>query len=102
MTGSFVVSADHPCLPDHFPGQPIVPAVVILERVLACAEAEGHRVIAVASARLLQPLEPGRRCEVHLRQGAARLRFRVTGTGGEEVARGELEVADDAEGPACD
>lgn len=101
MTGSFVVSADHPCLPDHFPGRPIVPAVVILEHVLDCAEAAGHEVVAVASARLLQPLVPGRRCEVHLRQGTARLRFRVTATDGEEVARGELEVADDGEGPAC-
>lgn len=27
------IPADHPCLPGHFPGRPIVPAVVILDEV---------------------------------------------------------------------
>ena len=29
------VPADHPCLSGHFPGQPIVPGVVILDEVIA-------------------------------------------------------------------
>ncbi len=35
LEGSFAVPADHPCLPGHFPGDPIVPAVLLLE--LSCA-----------------------------------------------------------------
>ena len=31
----FRIAADHPCLPGHFPGQPVVPGVVVLDRVLA-------------------------------------------------------------------
>ncbi len=29
------IPTDHPCLPGHFPGRPIVPAVVILDEVRA-------------------------------------------------------------------
>ncbi|MGI9451918.1 MAG: hypothetical protein ACR2QH_14950 [Geminicoccaceae bacterium] len=30
-----VIPDDHPCLPGHFPGKPIVPAVVVLDEVRA-------------------------------------------------------------------
>ena len=33
----FSIAPDHPALEGHFPGQPIVPAVVILDAVLAAA-----------------------------------------------------------------
>lgn len=29
------IPAEHPCLPGHFPGKPVVPAVVILDEVRA-------------------------------------------------------------------
>ncbi len=32
------IPADHPCLPGHFPGRPIVPAVIILDAVRAIME----------------------------------------------------------------
>ena len=33
--GCFAISADHPALPGHFPGHPIVPGVVLLDEALA-------------------------------------------------------------------
>lgn len=33
--GCFTVAADHPALPGHFPGYPIVPGVVLLDEALA-------------------------------------------------------------------
>ncbi len=35
----FEIADDHPCLPGHFPGQPVVPGVVVLDRVFAAIEA---------------------------------------------------------------
>ncbi len=29
------IPADHPCLPGHFPGRPLVPAVIILDEIRA-------------------------------------------------------------------
>ena len=34
-----MIPADHPCLPGHFPGRPIVPAVLVLDEVRAAIEA---------------------------------------------------------------
>ena len=50
----FRVAADHPALPGHFPGRPIVPGVVILDHVQQAIESLGvhqrsSRMASVAS-----------------------------------------------------
>lgn len=53
------VTADHPSLAGHFPGNPIVPGVVLLDRVLAAVEAHvGRPLVAVPNLKFLQPLRP--------------------------------------------
>ena len=54
------ISANHPSLPGHFPGAPIVPGVVILDEILdAFAEwREDSRVNVVRTAKFLAPLKP--------------------------------------------
>jgi 3-hydroxymyristoyl/3-hydroxydecanoyl-(acyl carrier protein) dehydratase len=54
------IPSDHPSLPGHFPGAPIVPAVVILDEVLAALkEWRGDsRLVAVRVAKFLAPLKP--------------------------------------------
>ncbi len=39
VVSHFEIAADHPCLPGHFPGRPVVPGVVVLDHVLAAIEA---------------------------------------------------------------
>jgi 3-hydroxymyristoyl/3-hydroxydecanoyl-(acyl carrier protein) dehydratase len=34
----FDIPLDHACFPGHFPGQPILPGVLLLERVMALAQ----------------------------------------------------------------
>lgn len=54
------IPADHPSLSGHFPGTPIIPAVVILDEVnAALAEhRQDWRLSGIARAKFLAPLKP--------------------------------------------
>jgi 3-hydroxyacyl-[acyl-carrier-protein] dehydratase len=54
------IGADHPSLPGHFPGTPIVPGVVILDEVLAALMKwhEGSHVTVISAVKFLAPLKP--------------------------------------------
>jgi 3-hydroxyacyl-[acyl-carrier-protein] dehydratase len=54
------IRADHPSLPGHFPGAPIVPAVVILDEVLAALNEwrADSRLIGIPTVKFLAPLQP--------------------------------------------
>jgi 3-hydroxyacyl-[acyl-carrier-protein] dehydratase len=81
----FRIPADHPALPGHFPGRPIVPGVVVLDRVLAAIEAQHGALgaLRMPQAKFVQPLLPEETARIELErltdaQGAApRWRFRV-------------------------
>lgn len=88
----FSIAHDHPSLPGHFPGRPLVPGVVVLDHVLAAIESahgplDGLRLPQVKFAR---PLLPGQEATVALEQrDAGRWRFQVHHAGG-LVASGEV------------
>jgi 3-hydroxyacyl-[acyl-carrier-protein] dehydratase len=68
-TASFSIPASHPCLPGHFPGHPVVPGVVLLDRVLREAEAwlgTGTRIRTLSQVKFLAPLSPEQLCELEL------------------------------------
>ncbi|AAW77571.1 3-hydroxymyristoyl/3-hydroxydecanoyl-(acyl carrier protein) dehydratases [Xanthomonas oryzae pv. oryzae KACC 10331] len=75
----FVVPHDHPCLPGHFPGRPVVPGVVVLDHVLQAVEAlHGPRAAArLPQVKFVQPLLPGQTASVTLEGDGPRWRFRV-------------------------
>ena len=57
---SRVIRADHPSLPGHFPGSPLVPAVVILDEVLeALIEwRQNSKLSGIRTVKFLAPLKP--------------------------------------------
>ena len=91
----FVVGHDHPSLPGHFPGRPVVPGVVVLDRVLAAVERAYGAVgaLRLPVVKFAQPLLPGEAADIELSGTAPRWRFRVLRDGA-TVASGEIVAAD--------
>ena len=81
------IPAGHPALPGHFPGQPIVPGAVLLERVLSALNklVPGARVTGLPSAKFLAPLRPDETVEITVTPKA-------NGSASFEVLRGEVLV----------
>ena len=57
----FVIEPGHPSIAGHFPGRPIVPGVVILDRTIALLERKlpGRRVVILREVKFLSPVIPG-------------------------------------------
>ena len=55
-----LIHADHPSLPGHFPGAPLVPGVVILDEVLAALIEwrQDSQVTGIRMVKFLAPLQP--------------------------------------------
>jgi 3-hydroxyacyl-[acyl-carrier-protein] dehydratase len=95
---SFCIPHDHPSLPGHFPGHPVVPGVLLLEQVLRAIEsthgtAMPLRLPRVKFARALLPGEEARLEIVPAdaaQDGGRRWRFRVLRADGALLASGEV------------
>ncbi len=87
MTTCFEVPAEHPALPGHFPGRPILPGVVLLDAVL---QAAGLGQATLLRAKFTAPVLPGDAVEINLAPRAGgRIGF-TCASGGRTVLSGEL------------
>lgn len=87
------VPCDHPALHDHFPGNPILPAVVIFEQVVVAASKAGLAVSVLSSARLLREIRPGEPFLVRFVQREGGVQFLVESPDGSVLARGRLAAS---------
>ena len=55
-----LIHADHPSLPGHFPGAPLVPGVVILDEVIAALDEwrQDSQLSGIRNVKFLAPLKP--------------------------------------------
>jgi 3-hydroxymyristoyl/3-hydroxydecanoyl-(acyl carrier protein) dehydratase len=92
--GTVLVPGDHPCIAGHFPGDPIVPGVLLLE--LAAEAVRGVWPAAgplcqVRSAKFLHPVRPGVAVGVWFVEAApATAAFRCATDDGTVVAHGQF------------
>lgn len=104
----FSIPADHPCLPGHFPGRPVVPGVVVLDRVFAAIEAAQGVSVGIDSAqtrlpqvKFVQPLLPEQVARIELERMSAldaspRWRFRVLREADDALlASGDVQATDE-------
>ena len=62
------IDADHPSLPGHFPGAPVVPGVVILDEILAALAEwrEDSHLTIIRAVKFLAPLKPEQPFTIYL------------------------------------
>jgi 3-hydroxyacyl-[acyl-carrier-protein] dehydratase len=95
---AFAVAADHPSLPGHFPGDPIVPGVLVLDQVIHAAESWLARAIQVRSltqVKFVQPLRPEESARINLMLEGATLKFTVQ-KDSTMIAQGVMQLAEQA------
>ena len=88
LTARFVIDSAHPALAGHFPGAPIVPAAVLIERIEHEFRQAGKTLLGLDRMKFLRPVAPGESVELTLDQlqsSSGPVDLRVDG---EVVARG--------------
>ncbi len=81
------VPADHPALPGHFPGRPIVPGVMLLNAVEATLADHGFRVRECLQVKFIAPVAPASPLTLRLEISEGRqVRFVIHAAGQAAVA----------------
>ena len=92
------IAADHPSFAGHFPGQPLLPGVVLLGEVLEVLLREAPEALGarprVSAVKFLAPVRPGARLEVRWSApGEERLRFEVWRHAEGDAPQGQLAAS---------
>lgn len=95
IVSALSIRVDHPSFAGHFPGNPIVPGVVLLDKALAViGEAVGKDLSAcrINAVKFLSPVKPGEALMVEHEAGAEdTIRFDITAAD-RKIATGSLRT----------
>jgi len=87
------IDAEHPSLAGHFPGNPVVPGVVLLDSVAQALEREDAVTFArIRVVKFHAPLLPQQDAEISIERVETRARFRID-RDGQPILSGEAELA---------
>ncbi|MBR0657448.1 hotdog family protein [Plastoroseomonas arctica] len=78
---SFTIAHDHPALPGHFPANPLVPAVMLVDAASEAARAAFAlgALTEILRAKFLAPVRPGETVQLSFAERAGRV-VAITGT----------------------
>jgi 3-hydroxyacyl-[acyl-carrier-protein] dehydratase len=88
------IEADHPSLPGHFPGHPLVPGVLLLDRTIAAAEQWLERPLTITHlqhAKFVRPLLPEQDAFISLTLIGSELRFEIS-KDDDRIAQGAFKL----------
>jgi 3-hydroxyacyl-[acyl-carrier-protein] dehydratase len=94
-TANVCIPGSHPSLAGHFPGRPVVPAVVLIDCVLVEAERWLGAAVStsgLAHAKFTAPLLPEQTAVLQLTLQGSELRFSLT-RAADSVARGAFTLS---------
>lgn len=94
FTATILVPSGHPAIAGHFPGNPVVPGVLILEELILATNrwlGEDIRIRRLQQAKFLAPLRPGEEAVIVLARTGGSLRFSVR-RGSVVIAAGALGI----------
>lgn len=88
------VAADHPSFAGHFPGQPVLPGVVLLAEVMEALRSAGlpdrpGERFDMRAVKFLWPVRPGDEIRIDVQGEPGRLRFEVQ-CGDKVAASGQI------------
>jgi 3-hydroxymyristoyl/3-hydroxydecanoyl-(acyl carrier protein) dehydratase len=80
------VDSDHPSLAGHFPGDPVVPGVLLIDRMQqALLRLTGRELVQLKQVKFTSALRPGEAARGLLDVDGARLSFRINAQRGDAV-----------------
>ena len=92
---TMVIEKNHPALAGHFPGNPIVPGVVILDQVMRLWQEKSKQSIAqINNTKFVSLLRPGVICTIeYIEKPNNKIDFAITDEDKKVIAKGLFSYA---------